>query len=178
MVNIEDAVVVVICIFGVRDTVVVIVDVIEGGFAKTLRHDSLIPNCLEETIVVNVGVVSVIVIVIAVSTAKEIAVFLASIVVVIVIRVDFEIIPDAVVIVVDIIPIIDRIVIIVKVDRHVGEIAINVAVDVILEQVSAQFIREISNRSVVGGPLPKSCREAHPGDESVPVIGHLNIGNT
>ena len=107
LVNIENTVVIIIGIFCIWDTIVVIVHVVKRWFAKTLGHDSTVPNCLEEAVFVDVRIVTVIVIVNTVCTAEEVTIFLACVVVVIVVGIDFEVIPNSVVIIVDVIPVID-----------------------------------------------------------------------
>ena len=66
LVNVQAAVVVVVGVFAIGNSVVVVVHVVETWRAQALRHDALVPNGLEEPVTVCVGVVSVVVVVVAV----------------------------------------------------------------------------------------------------------------
>ena len=66
LINVEASVVVVVGVLAVRNAVVVVVDVVDAGRTKTLRHDALVPNRLVKSVVVCVSVVTVVVVVVAV----------------------------------------------------------------------------------------------------------------
>ena len=66
LVDVQASIVVVIGVFPIRYTVVVVVNVIDAWRTQALRHDTLVPNSLVETVVISVCIVSVIVVVIAI----------------------------------------------------------------------------------------------------------------
>ena len=142
-----------------------------------MRHDTAVPNGLVEAVVVGVSIVSVIIVVVAVGSGKEIPVVLTGVVVKVEVAVNLKEIPDAVVIVIHVKPIEDGVVIIVQIDGGVGEIAVNVAVNVVLEEVSTQFIGEIRFWAVVAVPLPNAGEQTNPCDISVSVVSYLGEGD-
>ena len=113
LIDIENTVVIVIGVFGIWNTVVIIVNVIQRWFAEALRHDSLVPHCLEESVFIDVSVIAIVIVVFTVRSAEEVAIVLICIVVMVIIGIDFKVIPDTVVVVIDIVPVKDRVVIIV-----------------------------------------------------------------
>ena len=177
LVNVQATVVVVIGVFAVWNTVVVVVNVVNAGGAKALRHDTAVPNGLVEAVVVGVSIVSIVIVVVAVGSGKEIPVVLTGVVVKVEVAVNLKEIPDAVVIVIHVKPIEDGVVIIVQINGGVGEIAVDVAVNIVLEEVSTQFIGEIRFWTVVAVPLPNAGEQTNPCDVSVSVVGHLGEGD-
>ena len=107
LINIEDTVVIVIGVFCVWDTVVIVVDVVQRWLSEALRHDSLVPNCLEESVFIDVSIIAIVIVVLTVCSTEEVAILLICIVVIVVIGIDFKVIPDTVVVVIDIVPVID-----------------------------------------------------------------------
>ena len=178
LINVQPAVVVVVRVFAIGNSVVVVVHVVEAWRSQALRHDALVPNGLEEAVTVSVGVVAVVVVVVAVCTREEIPVVLTGVVVKVEVAVDLKVIPNTVVVVVDIKPVEDGIVVVVKVDGGVGEIAVNIAIQVVLQQVSAQLVWEIGLRAVIAVPLPNAGRETYPCDVCISVVAHLTERDT
>ena len=63
LVTIEDTVVVIVWIFTVRNTVVVVVNVVYPRLLQSKRHDTAVPNGLVETVPICVSIVSIVVVV-------------------------------------------------------------------------------------------------------------------
>ena len=63
MITIEDTVVVIVWVFTVRNTIVVVVDVVHTRLLKAKRHDTAVPNGLVETVPVCVCIVSIVVVI-------------------------------------------------------------------------------------------------------------------
>ena len=115
LVNVQPSVVIVIRVFSVRDSIVVVVNVVNTWAAKTLGQNSSVPHRLEESIVVCVRVVTVVIVIHTVCSLEEIAVVLSSIVVQVEVGINFKEIPDTIVIVVNIVPVVDCVVIVVQI---------------------------------------------------------------
>ena len=66
LVNVQASIVVVVGIFTIGNSVVVVVNVVEAWRSQALGHDALVPNCLVEAVIISVGIVSVVIVVIAI----------------------------------------------------------------------------------------------------------------
>ena len=142
-----------------------------------MRHDAAVPNGLVKAVIVGVSIVSIVIVVVAVGSGKEIPVVLTGVVVKVEVAVNLKEIPNTVVIIVHIKPIEDGVVIVVQINGGIGEVAVNVAVNIVLEEVSTQFIGEIGFWAVVAVPLPNAGEQTNPRDVSVSVVAHLGEGD-
>ena len=173
LVNVQTSIVIVVRIFAIRDAVVVVVNVVNAGLTEALRHDAAVPNGLEEAVIISVSIVPVVVVIGTIVAGEEVPVVLAGVVVKVEVAVDFKEVPNAVIVIVHVVPIVDGVVIVIEVDGGVGEVAVNVAVNIVLEQVCAQLVGEVSLGAVIAVPLPNAGGEANPGVEGVAVVLHL-----
>ena len=63
MITIEDTVVVIVWVFTVRNTIVVVVDVVHTRLLQTKRHDPAVPNSLVETVSICVSIISIVIVI-------------------------------------------------------------------------------------------------------------------
>ena len=71
--DVKYTIVVIIRILCIYDTIIVVIHIIVLGEDKTLAKNALIPNCLEEAILIGISIRTIVVIIEAVSSSKEIA---------------------------------------------------------------------------------------------------------
>ena len=68
LIAVEDSIVIIIRIFSIRDTVIVVINIVHSWLLKSKCHLSTIPNRLIESIIISIRVVAVIVVVYAVGS--------------------------------------------------------------------------------------------------------------